>query len=281
MRRRYRYPLVVLLLFACAMICVDCNADRIILGENHDKIDPGCARREVIYVDGRAVEYWVARSPATAGHEPEAYVLFFIGKGGRADEWIGGIAEAWSGQPVEVWGMNYPGSGGSDGPVKVDRVGPDALAIFDAAKAVAKDRPIFVQGGSFGTTASLCVAARRPVAGLILQNPPPLRQLIVGEYGWWNLWLAAGPISRKVPDDLDSITNASHCTAPAVFILCGSDHLIRPKYHGLVVNAYAGPKRIIKMPYAGHDDPLTQDAAEALAQGKVWMWNLSEKKRAD
>jgi len=30
-------------------------------------------------------------------------------------------------------------------------------------------------------------------ADLILTNPPPLRQLIMGHYGWWNLWLAAAP----------------------------------------------------------------------------------------
>ena len=190
-------------------------------------------------------------------------MLFFIGKGGRADQWIEKIADAWSDKPVEVWGMNYPGSGGSDGPVRVDQVGPDALAIFDAAKAVAGSRPIFVQGGSFGTTAALCVAARRPVAGLILQNPPPLKQLIIGQYGWWNLWLAAGPIAAQVPADLDSLANAPKCSAPAIFILAGRDQLIPPKYHDLVVNAYAGPKRIIEMPWAGHDDrPSTHEAAE-------------------
>jgi len=42
--------------------------------------------------------------------------------------------------------------------------------------------------------AALSVAARRPVAGLVLQNPPPLRQLIMGHYGWWNLWLVAGAV---------------------------------------------------------------------------------------
>jgi hypothetical protein len=282
-RRRIILVLVLLLAAAAGLSAVAYfNADRFILGENHDTLAapaPGKARRQETQVDGKTVEYWVARSPACAGREPEGFVLFFIGKGGRADEWIGGIADSWSAQPVEIWAMNYPGSGGSAGPVRGSQVGPDALALFDTAKAVAGARPIFVQGGSFGTTAALCVAARRPVAGLILQNPPPLRQLILGRYGWWNLWLAAGPIAAQVPDDLDSISNASHCSAPAIFILSGRDRLIPPRYHGQVVSAYAGPKRIIDMPWAGHDDPLTNEAAEALGEGKKWLWEMASTAR--
>ena len=271
-RRRRRALLLLLLLAVCVAVGAAYYADRLILGENHDTIDPGRAQREVIRVEGRSVEYWVARSPACAGGEPGTFVLFFIGKGGRADQWVEQIAESWSGQPVEVWAMNYPGSGGSEGPVRVKQVGPDALALFDAAEAVAGKRPIFVQGGSFGTTVALCVAARRSVAGVILQNPAPLRQLILGRYGWWNLWLGAGPVAARVPADLDAIANAARCSAPAIFILSGRDRLIPPKYHDRVVQAYAGPKRIIEMARAGHDDALTHEAAESLAEGKMWLW---------
>jgi pimeloyl-ACP methyl ester carboxylesterase len=275
MRKRRRALFIVLLLIGCGIVCVDCEADHLILGENHDVIDPGGARRELIHFEGRAVEYWVARSPKCEGREPTAYVLFFIGKGGRSDQWIEQIAQAWGEFPVEVWGMNYPGSGGSDGPVRVAQVGPDAVALFDSAKAIAGTRPIFVQAGSFGTTAALCVAARRPVAGLVLQNPPPLKQLILGNYGWWNLWLAAGPVAANVPADLDSIENGKQCTAPAVFILAQQDSLVPTSYHQLVVDAYAGPKRVITMPFAGHDSPLTHEAADDLAAGKDWMWKLA------
>ncbi len=269
----YRIVLVTTLLIACMIVCVDCSADRLILGENHARVDPGTARREVIRVEGRAVECWTARSPAARGREPLAFVLFFIGKGGRADEWITRVADAWGDQPVEVWGMNYPGSGGSEGSVHLARVGPAAMATFEAIKTRAGRRPIFLQGGSFGTTAALCVAARRPVAGMILENPPPLRQLILGHYGWWNLWLIAGPLAAQVPSDLDSLANAAHSTAPAIFILHGGDEVIPPSYHQQVLDAYAGPKRVIRMPGAPHHAPLTHEAATQLAAEKRRMWN--------
>ena len=275
MRRRGRAILMALLLLGCTIVGLDCSADRLILGENHDVVNPGSARRAVIRVDGRAVEYWVKRSPAAAAPEPRAFVLFFIGKAARADAWLDQVAQSWNPWPVEVWAMNYPGSGGSDGPVRVAQVSPDAVALFDAARAVAGNRPIFVQGVSFGTTAALSVAARRPVAGVVLQNPPPLKQLILGKYGWFNLWLLAGPIAAQVPRDLDSVDNAARSTAPVIFILSDQDQLIPPKYHEMIVNAYAGPKRVIHMPTAGHDTPLTHDAAEALARDKAWLFELT------
>jgi len=41
----------------------------------------------------------------------------------------------------------------------------------------------------------------------------PLKQLIVGEYGWWNLWLAAKPVAWQLPNSLDSIENAKRAKA--------------------------------------------------------------------
>lgn len=255
--------------FACG-----CVGNALVLGSNHEKIDPGKAQRRIVHADGRAVECWVARSPGATepGQPPAAFVLVFIGKGDRADRWISAMAATWGAKPVELWGMNYPGSGGTDGPTELVRVTPNALATYDAVRRIAGHRPIFVQAGSFGTTAGLAVAARRPVAGLILQNPPPLRELLLGYYGWWNLWLLAGPTSQQIPPELDSIANAANVHSPAIFILAGNDVVIPPYYHELVVSAYAGPKRRIDIPGGGHDGGLTREAVAELAKGIDWLW---------
>jgi hypothetical protein len=122
-----------------------------------------------------------------------------------------------------------------------------------------------------GTTAALCVVARRPVAGLVLHNPPPLRQLILGHYGWWNLWLLAIPVSAQIPHDLDSVANAARCHAPAVFVLSGADHVVPPQYQRLVVDAYAGPKRLIAVPGAPHNAPLPREAGQQLQHDIDWL----------
>jgi pimeloyl-ACP methyl ester carboxylesterase len=240
---------------------------------NHEVVNVSDAERKIVVVAGRKVECWVARSPGARGVEPQAFVLFFVGKGDRADRWTGAVAGAWGDKPVEVWGMNYPGSGGTEGNADITQVAPDALGVFDAAGEAAHGRPVFIHAGSFGTTAALSVAARRPVAGLVLQNPPPLRQLILGRYGWWNLWLFAGPVALGVPTELDSIANARKTTAPAVFILAGRDTTVPPEYQQKVVAAYAGERRIVEMSWATHDDPLSKEAAEAFAKDLNWLWS--------
>ena len=61
--------------------------------------------------------------------------------------------------------MNYPGSGGSTGPPRLDRLCPSAEQTCDALRKVAGGRPVFVQANSLGTAVALCLATRRPIAG--------------------------------------------------------------------------------------------------------------------
>ena len=105
----------------------------------------------------------------------------------------------WNDRAVEIWGMNYPGFGGSAGPARLSKMGPSAVAAFDELERHAGDRPIVVYGASIGAAAALHVAASRPadIAGLILHNPPPLREMILRRFGWWNLWLLAGPVALQ------------------------------------------------------------------------------------
>jgi hypothetical protein len=278
-RRRIIRNAVTLILLAIGSVSLfGCNADTQVLGSNHETLDPGIARPHFRNVNGRQVECWVARSAAAAKREAEGHVLFFVGQGDRADRHVADEAYSWD-KPVEIWGMNYPGSGGSQGPAHIALVGPSALAVYDAVKQMAGNRPIFVEGWSLGTTVALCVAAARPVDGVILINPPPLRQLIVGEYGWWNFGLISSYIAGEVPADLDSVANAARATAPAVLLSAGNDETVPPKYQRMVIGAYAGPKRIIEMPGRGHEDELTTEAAGKLAAGKDWLWQLANASR--
>jgi pimeloyl-ACP methyl ester carboxylesterase len=179
----------------------------------------------------------------------------------------------WNDHAVEIWGMNYPGFGGSTGPARLARIGPAALAAFDELKRHARDQPIVVYGASIGTTAALHVGASRPagVAGLILHNPVPLREMILRRFGWWNLWLLAGPVALQIPKDLDSIANAQAIRAPAIFLLAEKDEVVPPRYHELVLNAYAGEKRVIRLPGAYHNDPIEGKALTDLNDALGWL----------
>lgn len=269
-RKCSRLRILGLLLFVSLPTAGGC-ADSFVLPSNHEVLSPTGMTRRMVPVNGKQVEVWITRSPGAVGHEPAAYVLFFVGNADRAERWLSVVADGWDKRPVEAWGMNYPGSGGSDGPARLASIGPDALGVYDAMRRVAGSRPIFIHAASLGTTAALCVAARRPVAGLVLHNPPPLRQLILGHSGWWNLWLLAIPVSAQIPHDLDSIANAERCHAPAVFVLSGADQVVPPRYHWMVVDAYAGPKRVISVPGASHNEPLPHEAGEQLQRDIDWL----------
>src|SRR4030095_14329367 len=107
--------------------------------------------------------------------------------------------------------------------------------------------------------------------GLILQNPPPLQQIILGYHGWWNLWLLAGPVALQVPRDLDSIANAKVCTAPAVLLTADQDRSVPQNYHQMIVESYRGEKHVIVQRGADHVAPLSDDQQAQLNDGMDWL----------
>ena len=252
-------------------------ADMLLLFPSKGAIDPqGASRRTVPYEHG-VVEVWTARSPGVREAEPRAYLLEFTGNATRAEHVAGYIAHRWGERPLECWTVNYPGYGGSTPRAKLSLIPAAALAAYDALAQEAKGRPIFVTGTSLGTAAALHVAAHRPVTGMILQNPPPLRRMIL-DHGWWNLWLFAGPVALGVPSDLDSIANARQVTAPAVFLLSADDEIVAPKYQRMVADAYAGPKRMIDLPGARHNDPVEGAPLKLLEAAMDWLLETSQQR---
>ena len=107
-------------------------------------------------------------------------------------------------------------------------------------RRVAGARPIIVEGFSLGSVPALHVAANRPVAGVIVQNPPPLRQVVLRHHGWWNAWLVAGPVAMSLPKEVDSIANAKRCRGRAVFIIAENDEVISSSLQREIFDAYAG-----------------------------------------
>ena len=246
--------------------------DHLILFPTKAPIGAGGAVRKTVPFQHGELELWTAQSRrAQEKDTADIYVLRFYGNADRAERWVAVEAEMWNDRAVEIWGMNYPGFGGSTGPARLSRIGPAALAAFDELKRHAVDRPIVPFGASIGATAALRVAAQRPVAGLILHNPVPLREMILQRFGWWNLWLLAGPVALQVPKDLDSIENAKAARARAIFLLSERDEVVAPRFHRLVVNAYAGEKRVIALRGAYHNDPIEGTALADFYGALDWL----------
>jgi hypothetical protein len=106
---------------------------------------------------------------------------------------------------------------------------------------------------------------------LILHNPPPIRQMILRQFGWWNLWLLAGPIALQIPRDLDSVSNAKAIHVPAIFLLAEKDEIVAPRFHRLVVDAYAGEKRVITLRDAYHNTPIEDTGLADFYEALDWL----------
>ncbi len=269
--RRSRILLLLVALYL-AVIFLGNLPDHLILFPTTAPLDTHGAIRKLLPFQKGELELWTARSQlAQQIGRAEIFVLRFYGNADRADRWVAAEAEAWNGRAVEIWGMNYPGFGGSTGPARLARIGPAAIVAFDALQRSAGDRPVVLFGASLGTAAALHVTAHRPVAGLILHNPVALRPVILRQFGWWNLWLLAGPVALRVPRDLDSVANAKAIRAPAIFLLAEQDEIVAPRYHRLVVDAYGGEKRVIALPGAHHNSPIEGAALADLYKALDWL----------
>jgi pimeloyl-ACP methyl ester carboxylesterase len=276
--RKSRILIVVAALYL-GVILLGNLPDRLILFPTTTAIDPHGAVRKALPFQKGELELWMARSQlAQRNGRPDVYVLRFYGNADRADRWVAAEAEAWNGRAVEVWGMNYPGFGGSTGPARLGRISPAALAAFDELRQTAGERPIVLFGASIGTAPALHVAVHRPVAGLILHNPPPLRQMILRQFGWWNLWLLAGPVALQIPKDLDSLTNGKRVHAPAIFLLADNDEVVAPHFQRLVLEAYGGEKRVIMLRGAHHNSPIEGDALANLYDALDWLLPRSKER---
>src|SRR5215469_1889186 len=121
--------------------------DHLILFPTRAPIDAGGAVRRTIPFESGHLEIWTAQSRrARQQGRADVFILRFYGNADRADRWPAIEAEMWNDRAVEIWGMNYPGFGGSTGPARLSRIGPAALAAFDALRRKAVDAPIVVYG---------------------------------------------------------------------------------------------------------------------------------------
>jgi pimeloyl-ACP methyl ester carboxylesterase len=118
---------------------------------------------------------------------------------------------------------------------------------------------------------ALYLAAYHQVEGLMVQNPPALRELILQQSGWWHLRWLTGMAAAQLPPELDSIANARWATVPAIFITAERDTIVTPHIQRQIISAYQGPRKVFSMPKADHDTPLTESDLAQLRPLVHWL----------
>ena len=250
-------------------------ADRLILRPTkHPVAAPDKTRRMLPFGRG-SIEIWTRSIGATHRDDVDVFVLKFSGTAGRAERSTYHPMDYWTDLRAELWSFNPPGYGGSTGTASVNTLANAATTAYRELADIAQGRPIIVMGNSLGTVAALHLAANFPIAGLVLRNPPPVRQLIMGRHGWWNLWIASWLVAQRVPRQLCSINNSARSHCPAVFLSSRRDTTVPPQFQDKIIDAYRGPRRVLELKEAGHASSLNLEEEREYAQHLDWLRDQS------
>jgi len=155
---------------------------------------------------------------------------------------------------ISVFIYDYQGYGRSAGSPSVEKICEDGNAAFDwlISEKGYHDHDIIVFGESLGTGVACQIAARRHVAGIILQSAYSslvdlARQKI--------LWLRLYPASFfPKQEQLNNAVILSQPHAPLLLVHGGRDRLIPVTHSAQIFRIAVPPKTFTQLPDAGHND---------------------------
>ncbi|MCT0206274.1 alpha/beta hydrolase [Synechococcus sp. CS-1332] len=175
--------------------------------------------------------------------------------GPKALLYFGGNAEAVAGQlPLleaafpehSLYLMHYRGYGGSSGQPSELALFADALALFDRVRA--DHDHIAVLGRSLGSGVAVHLAARRPVARLVLVTPFDSIEAVASRQ------FPLVPVAVLLRDKYRSWADAPRVNAPTLLIAAKRDEVI-PRAHtdALLSHFRPGVASLVVLPVDGHN----------------------------
>ena len=246
-------------------------ADRLILEPSTHEIPVKGKLQRFLPHDGIQLEVWIQRIGPNNEDAPDLYILKFPGTASRAEHFTEVAASCWPNLCVEIWAVNPPGYGSSGGKASLRNIPSMASTALNQIRHVAEKRPVVVVGNSLGCVSALFLAANDDIDGVLLQNPPALREMIRDHFGWWYMKILTAIIASQIKEELNSIRNAAHAKIPAVFIMSQQDQVVPAKYQQMIIDAYAGNKRVLVLPDADHGTPLSEQEVDRLQQLANWL----------
>lgn len=206
---------------------------------------PGLEVLLVVTRDGQTLAGWYL--PRRMGRAVAPALVYF---GGNAEDAADFLKQAKNFPDVSIVSVNYRGYGRSTGVPGEQALKDDALAVYDQA-VVETGRPALVMGRSLGAGLAAHVAANREVLAALLVTPyDSLLAVAKGHYPFM-------PVSYLLRDQYDALADAAKALAPAMFITANLDGTIPPEHGRALYNAWKGPKRLVNVHGAGHND-ITQ-----------------------
>lgn len=174
----------------------------------------GAHATTTLAVDGASLRIATVMQPG-----PRALVYF----GGNAEDVGFSLPELRAAFPEHaLYLMHYRGYGGSTGRPSEAALFADGLALFDRVRA--EHAEVIVVGRSLGSGVAVHVAARRPVARLVLVTPyDSVEAIAAGRFPVF-------PVRWLLRDKFESWRDAPRIEAPTLLIAAERDEVI-PRVH--------------------------------------------------
>jgi len=179
---------------------------------------------------------------------PAPGMLWFYGNGENIAA-IWAVIREFRPPDVALLVVDYPGYGASGGTTTeagLYAAADAAYAALIATPGVDSSR-IVVYGRSLGTTAATWLAARRPVAGVVLESPfTNARDMSRQQYALFPRFV--------LRLELDNLRNVAAVHAPLLVFHGTADRLVPPAMGRQVAEAAAGPAEYVPIEGAGHNE---------------------------
>jgi fermentation-respiration switch protein FrsA (DUF1100 family) len=227
-------------------------------------------RVELVSGDGTKLVAWylapktlkVPQPPPTSRTFPG--LLWFYGNGETVAA-IWPIVREFQPPGTAVLVVDYPGYGGSGGRATE----PALYAAAEAGYATLATRPgvdpqrIYVYGRSLGSAVAIYTAARRPVAGLILESPfTSAAAMAKHHYGLFPRFL--------LHLSLDNLTTVKRVDCPILLFHGDADRLVPTAMGMAVAIAAPGPVEVVLLHGSGHND--TYEIGGRAYRDKMWAF---------
>ena len=227
-------------------------------------------RVELVSGDGTKLVGWylapktlgVPQPPPTSRTFPG--LLWFYGNGETVAA-IWPIVREFQPPGTAVLVVDYPGYGGSGGRATE----PALYAAAEAGYATLATRPgvdpqrIYVYGRSLGSAVAIYTAARRSVAGLILESPfTSAAAMAKHHYGLFPRFL--------LHLSLDNLTTVKRVDCPILLFHGDADRLVPTAMGMAVAIAAPGPVEVVLLHGSGHND--TYEIGGRAYRDKMWAF---------
>jgi uncharacterized protein len=201
--------------------------------------------------DGVVLRGWFVAPPAVraaqdAGAVMPMPVVIYYGGNGEEISWM--LAEVGRLEGHALLAVSYRGYGASTGRPHEQALYDDALAVYDhfVARRDVDATRIVLWGRSLGSGVATWVASQRPVSAVVLTTPFDSIEALAK--------LHFPAIAFLLGQRYDSLARVGAIEAPLLAIVAARDTIVPQAHSRRLIEAWAGPVRVVNLPAATHND---------------------------